>query len=495
MSINNRNEYDVYKDIQFRCGGEIYIGVVGPVRTGKSTFIKRFMDTMVLPYMENQAEKNRAMDEMPQSGTGKTITTTEPKFIPKNAANIKLSADVEVKVRLIDCVGFMVDGATGHMEEEKERMVKTPWNQNEIPFTQAAQIGTEKVIKDHSTVGVMITCDSTIGELDRSAYLDAEKRTIEELKRQNKPFMVIVNSQKPYAEEAKDVVSEIQKQYGVSAISLNCEQLKKEDIIKILEGILYEFPITLMEFHMPKWIEILPNEHPIKQTLMQDVMELTKDIYTIQDFMNNTPNMQNEYCKRCVMEDVSLSDGCIKLTLDIDEKYYFEMLSEMIGEKIEGEYELLKMLKEFSTMRCEYTKVLQAVEAVRMKGYGVVSPDRTEIRLEKPEIIKHGNKYGVKIRANSPSVHMIRANIITEIAPIVGSQQQAEDLIEYIENSQNDEQGIWDTNIFGKSVEQLVNDGINNKISMIGEESQMKLQDTMQKIVNESNGGMICIII
>lgn len=491
----NRNDFDVYKDIQFRCGGEIYIGVVGPVRTGKSTFIKRFMDVLVLPGVTDENEKMRMMDELPQSGTGKTITTTEPKFVPNEAAEIELSKDVPVKVRLVDCVGFMVEGAIGHKEDEKERMVNTPWFEEQIPFTKAAHIGTQKVIKDHSTIGIMVTTDGTISDLDRSAYINAEKLTIDELKKQNKPFVVIVNTTKPYSKETENLVAELENKYQVPVMGMNCEQMKKDDIYRVLKKILYEFPVTLVEFYMPKWVEMLENNHPIKQSLMKDIMGFMENKYTVQDIIVNPPDISKEYCKKSSLEEVSLSDGSIKITLDMDKQYYFEMLSELMGEKISTEYELLQILKEYSHMRKEYLKVLQAMDSVKQKGYGVVIPEREQISLEKPEVIKHGNKYGVKIKSVSPSVHMIRANIMTEIAPIVGTQKQAEDLIEYIEANQNENEGIWETNIFGKSVENLVYDGIQSKISMIGDDSQLKLQDTMQKIVNESNGGMICIII
>ena len=486
--------YDLYNDIKHRTGGEIYIGVLGPVRTGKSTFIKRFMEELVLPYMEDEHAKVRAQDELPQSAGGKTITTTEPKFIPNEAAKVTLNGDVEVSVRLIDCVGYMVDGAAGHMEEDVERMVKTPWFDYEIPFTQAAELGTDKVMNDHSTIGLVITTDGSFGEIPRSNYLEAEEKTITALKKLRKPFLVLVNSQKPYSEDAKATAAEINEKYGVSAITVNCEQLKKDDINMLLENVLYEFPIASMEFYMPKWVELLPSDNRMKQDLIAGVKALMKDYTVIRDALERPATLESEYIKRCKTDAVRLSDGVIRIQLDVEEAYYYEMLTEMVGEPIRDEYQLISKLKSFVAMKNEYTKVLDAVNMVRIKGYGVVTPDKDEIVLEKPELIKHGNKFGVKIRASSPSIHMIRANIETEIAPIVGSQQQADDLITYI-NQTDSENGIWDTNIFGKTVEQLVNDGITAKVAVIGEESQLKLQDTMQKIVNDSNGGMVCIII
>ncbi|MCI9219437.1 MAG: stage IV sporulation protein A [Lachnospiraceae bacterium] len=488
------NTYDLYNDIKNRTGGEIYIGVLGPVRTGKSTFIKRFMEEMVLPFMEDEHARVRAQDELPQSAGGKTITTTEPKFIPNEAANVMLSGEVPVSVRLIDCVGYMVEGAAGHMEEDMERMVKTPWFDYEIPFTQAAEIGTDKVMNDHSTIGLVVTTDGSFGEISRENYLEAEEKTIVALKKLRKPFLVLVNSQKPYSEEARRVAGEISDKYGVSAVTVNCEQLKKEDIHMLLENVLYEFPISSIEFYMPKWVEMLPWDNRMKQDIILQIRNMMKDYSTIRDARTKPVELSSEYIRRCKTDTISLSDGVIRVTLEVEEAYYYEMLTEMVGERISDEYQLISKLKDFAAMKHEYVKVLDAVNMVRIKGYGVVTPDRDEISLERPELIKHGNKFGVKIKASSPSIHMIRANIETEIAPIVGTEEQANDLISFIDQ-EDKESGIWNTNIFGKTVEQLVNDGITAKVAVIGEESQLKLQDTMQKIVNDSNGGMVCIII
>ena len=494
MQNDSINTYDLYNDIKNRTGGEIYIGVLGPVRTGKSTFIKRFMEEMVLPYMEDEHARIRAQDELPQSAGGKTITTTEPKFIPNEAASVVLSGEIPVSVRLIDCVGYMVEGAAGHMEEDMERMVKTPWFDYEIPFTQAAEIGTDKVMNDHSTIGLVITTDGSFGEIPRGNYLEAEEKTILALKRLRKPFLVLVNSQKPYSEDARHIAGEIGDKYGVATVTVNCEQLKKEDIHMLLENVLYEFPISSIEFYMPKWVEMLPWDNRMKQDIIGQVGAMMKDYSTIRDVRSKPIELSSEYIKRCKTDAICLSDGVIRVTLDAEESYYYEMLTEMVGETITDEYQLISKLKSFAAMKHEYTKVLDAVNMVRIKGYGVVTPDKDEITLEKPELIKHGNKFGVKIKASSPSIHMIRANIETEIAPIVGTEEQANDLIGFI-NQEDKDSGIWNTNIFGKTVEQLVNDGITAKVAVIGEESQLKLQDTMQKIVNDSNGGMVCIII
>lgn len=488
------NEYDLYKDIRERCNEKIYIGVIGPVRTGKSTFIKRFMEEMVLPNMEDENERMRAQDELPQSAGGKTVTTTEPKFIPNEAAQISLDGDLNVSVRLIDCVGYMVEGAQGHMEDDAERMVKTPWSEEEIPFTQAAEIGTDKVMNDHSTIGLVVTTDASFGDLPRESYLEAEEKTITQMKKTGKPFLVLVNSQKPFAEEAKAVAGEISDKYGVSAMTVNCEQLNREDINKILEQVLYEFPLSSMEFYMPKWVEMLSEDSSVKSELIENVRELMTKYSTLRDIVQNPVNIENELVRKCKIDNVNLYDGTARIELDLFDNYYYDMLTEMVGEEIPDEYRLIRKLKELSQMKKEYEKVLEAVNMVRMKGYGVVTPEREEITLEKPEVIRHGNKFGVKIKATSPSIHMIRANIETEIAPIVGTKEQADDLIRYIEEA-DETKSIWETNIFGKTVEQLVNDGISTKVASINDESQIKLQDTMQKIVNDLNGGMICIII
>ncbi len=495
MEKMSDDTYELYRDIQERCGGEIYIGVLGPVRTGKSTFIKRFMDVCVLPYMEDEHARQRAMDELPQSAGGKTITTTEPKFIPQQAAQITLKDDMNVKVRLIDCVGYMVDGAAGHMEEDVERMVKTPWFEQEIPFTQAAEIGTDKVMNDHSTIGLVVLTDGSFGEIPRNNYISAEEKTISALKKIHKPFLILLNSQRPYSEETIRMAGELKDKYDTMVLPVNCAQLKQEDIYRILENILYEFPLSAIEFYMPKWMELLQDDNPMKQDIMQKIKGNMNIYNTLRDVKENAMTLDSEYVEGLKLDEIRLSDGTVRIWLSVDDAYYYDMLSEMIGEEINDEYQLLNKLKEYSVMKKEYSKVSDAMLDVRNRGYGVVKPNREEISLNQPEVIRHGNKYGVKIKAISPSIHMIKANIETEIAPIVGTEQQAQDLIRYIGENAASENGIWDTNIFGKTVEQLVNDGIAVKTASIGEECQVKLQDTMQKVVNDSNGGMVCIII
>lgn len=487
--------FDLYKDMKARTNGEIYIGVVGPVRTGKSTFIKRFMDVLVLPKMEDEHSRERTRDELPQSATGRTIMTTEPKFVPKDAAEIALSEDAKVKVRLIDCVGYMVEGATGHAEGSKERMVKTPWFDYEIPFTKAAGIGTRKVIHDHATIGIVVTTDGSIGEIERDRYRSAEAQTIKELQAIGKPFVVLVNSIKPYSEEAKTVAAELETEYGIKALPVNCEQLKEEDIHKILREIMFEFPVSEIQFFVPKWVEMLPREHEIKQSLIEHIRTVMEEISEVRDAAGGIPAPESPYIESVKVEHIGMDDGCIRINIGVAEKYYYRMLTELTGMNIEGQYELVAAMKNLSELKAEYEGIKDAFASVKMKGYGMVSPTREEITLEEPEIIKQGNKYGVKIHSKAPSIHLIRANIETEIAPIVGNEKQAQDLIDYIKKMSDTEEGIWGTNIFGKSVEELVMDGMRNKMLSINDESQEKLQNTMQKIVNDSNGGMVCIII
>lgn len=489
------DNFHVYKDIEARTGGEIYIGVVGPVRTGKSTFIKRFMELMVLPKLPEGHGKVLTRDELPQSAAGKTIMTTEPKFIPKEAAEITLADGITAKIRLIDCVGFMVNGAAGHEENGEERLVKTPWYDYEIPFTQAAELGTRKVIRDHSTIGIAVTGDGSFGELKRSDYLDAEAQTVRELKEIGKPFLMLLNSAKPYADETKEMAMKLEKDYGVTVLPMNCEQLRQDDIETILAKVLKEFPVTEMDFFIPKWMEILPDTHPLKAAAIENAREILMKVDQMKDVNQEILVPSGESVQEISISKMEMADGTVSLEVKMDDDCYFKVISEFTGLPVDDEYELFHTLSRLSGMQGEYEKVKNALSQVRLKGYGIVMPDKSEIILEEPELIKHGNKYGVKIHAQAPSINLIKAHIETEIAPIVGSEQQAKDLIAYIKDSEATEDGVWETNIFGKSVEQIVEDGMQAKISQMTEECQSKLQDTLQKIINDSNGGMICIII
>ena len=488
--------FHVYRDIEARTGGEIYIGVVGPVRTGKSTFIKRFMETMVLPKLPDGHKKTLTRDELPQSAAGKMIMTTEPKFIPKEAAEIHLEDGIHAKIRLVDCVGFMVDGAVGHEENGEERLVKTPWFDHEIPFTYAAEIGTRKVIRDHSTIGIVITGDGSFGELGRNDYADAEARIIRELKEIGKPFIVLLNSVKPFGEEAKEMAGNMEKLYGVTVQPVNCEQLKESDVKMILMNVLKEFPVQKLDFYIPKWMEILPDEHPLKMTAIEHARSILTNVAQMKDMKEEILRADgNSRVSDIVIRKTEMADGTVSVEILMDYDCYYEVISEYTGIPVKDEYVLFHTLAKLSDMQGEYEKVKYALSQVRAKGYGIVMPDKSEIVLAEPELIKHGNKFGVKIHAQAPSINLIKAQIETEIAPIVGSEQQANDLISYIKNNEATEDGVWETNIFGKSVEQIVTDGMQTKISQMTEDCQSKLQDTLQKIINDSNGGMICIII
>ena len=488
------DQFQIYKDIQARTNGEIYIGVVGPVRTGKSTFIRRFMEIIGLPQLP-EYEQREIKDQLPVSGSGKTITTVEPKFIPKNGMDISLTKDVDVKIKLIDCVGFLIPDVEGSMENGEQRMIKTPWFEKEIPFKEGAEIGTKKVIEDHSTIGLLLTTDGSIGEIPRESFVEAEEEIVRILQSKGKPFLIILNSKRPYSPETRKLVDQMKEKYGAFAMALNCDQLRQEDVLQILQNVLYEFPIARIEFQIPKWSEMLSTDHPLKQQLIMSVKRIMDNIHNLHDVKKENYDISDECINRIMMEETDLSSGVVNLRMDIDEKYYYDILSEMTGTDIQSEYDLIHLLKDLSKNKEAYMKVENAVEAVHGKGYGIVMPNRDEIELEDPELIRQGNKFGVLIRASSPSIHMIRANIETEIAPIVGSEEQAKDLMEYIEEAKEKENGIWETNIFGKSIEQLVSDGIQNKVNLISDASQQKLQDTMQKIVNDSKGRMVCIII
>ena len=490
------DKFQIYKDIQARTNGEIYIGVVGPVRTGKSTFIRRFMELMVLPQITDNNEKKRAQDELPQAAAGKTIMTTEPKFIPKDAVKIHLDTDEELSVRMIDCVGYLVNGATGHIENEKERMVHTPWFDYDIPFSEAADIGTRKVINDHATIAVVLTTDGSIGELERENYLEAEERTIRELKLLGKPFVLVVNSNRPYSETTQELVKELNAHYEISVTAVDCEQMKHEDIDRIMKLLLESFPITEIGFWFPKWLDILSNDHYIKKDIIRTLRSFIKNIRSMVDIRDSAFQPESDYIKQLRVNKLSMDTGFVDVDLLIDDKYYYEIISNLIGETIEGEVQFLRIIKELVEKKKEYQKVSNACEQVAQKGYGIVLPVKEEIMLEEPEVIRQGNKFGVKIKATAPSIHMIHTDIETEIAPIVGTEEQANDLIRYMKEGTGElPEGIWDINIFGKTMKQLVEDGITEKINRMTEESRDKLQTTMKRIVNESTGGLVCIII
>lgn len=499
MDKTIEHTYDLYRDIRERTNGEIYLGVVGPVRTGKSTFIKRFMELMVIPGMEDLAERERTIDELPQSAQGKTIMTTEPKFVPKDAAHVTLADAVEVNIRLVDCVGFLVEGISGHQEDGKERLVKTPWSERELPFSQAAATGTEKVIREHATIGIVITTDGSFTEIPRENYVAAEEKTVTELKKIGKPFVILFNTPRPYSEESKLLVQHMMEKYEVQVLAVNCDQLRVEDVRQILTSILYEFPIEKVAFYIPRWVELLPAEHPVKEAVIQKARCLLEQLGSIKDVhlisLSQEAADTEGIIKQIKLETVDHAAGTVSIRMEVEEALYYKNISELTGVEITGEYQLIGMIRHLSEIKKEYEKVEEAIASVKQTGYGVVVPSMADIQIEDPQLIHHGNKYGVKLKACSPSIHMIRANVETEVAPIIGSEEQAQDLVTYIRKNQTSEKGVWETKIFGKSIGELVEDGIYRKVTTMDEQGQIKLQDTMQKIINDGNGGFVCIIV
>lgn len=489
--------YNIYKDISDRTNGDIYIGVVGPVRTGKSTFIKRFMDLLVIPNIENEYNRERTKDELPQSSAGKTIMTTEPKFIPNNGINISIDDNIELKVRMIDCVGYVVPSALGHMDNNQPRMVSTPWFEEKIPFTMAAEIGTKKVISEHSTIGIVVITDGSITEIEREDYILAEERVINELSSMSKPFVIVLNTIKPYSEETTRLKDELTEKYRASVVAVNISQLKQEDITNILEKALYEFPVKQVNLSLPKWIETLDINHWLKQSLIEDSKKIINNIDKLHNIKEVLDDLEdNENIKKAYIEKINLGEGVGNVEINLHDNLFYNVLSETTDMNINSEYELISTIKLLSEAKKEYDKVKYAMEEVKRKGYGVVTPSLDEMILEKPELIKHGSKYGIKIKAIAPSFHLIRADIETEVAPIVGSEEQSKEISEYlVEQFENEKEEIWNYNIFGKSLSDLVTDGLNTKLYRMPEATQLKFQETLQKIINEGNGGLICILL
>ncbi len=491
------NNFDLYRDISERTGGDIYIGVVGPVRTGKSTFIKRFMDLLVIPNIENTYSKERAKDELPQSAAGKTIMTTEPKFVPNEAVEVMLDDDLSFKVRLIDCVGYMVPSAMGYMDGNDPRMISTPWSENKMPFVEAAEYGTKKVITDHSTIGLVITTDGSILDIPREDYIEAEARVVRELKEIDKPFIMLLNTVKPYSPETDALKNEMIAHYNVPVIPVNCAQLKAEDINAIMERILYEFPVKQLLIYLPKWIETLPVSHWLKRNMISAVRDGIDVVSKLREVKESVSRIEdNEYVKKAYIDKIMLGEGAARIEVSVDDNLFYKILSETTGMEIDSEFRLISTIKVLAEAKREYDKVRYALEEVNRRGYGIVTPAMDEMKLETPMVVRHGSKFGVKIKASAPSLHLIRADIETEISPIVGSQAQSEELITYLNDEmQKDPSKVWELNMFGKSMHEMVKEGLQNKLFRMPEAAQMKLQETLQKIINEGSGGLICIIL
>lgn len=490
-------ERSVYKDISRRTNGDVYIGVVGPVRTGKSTFIKRFMDTLVLPNIKDERVYNRTIDELPQSSAGKTIMTTEPKFIPEEAVEITLSDKANLKIRMIDCVGYIVDSAIGYIEDDTPRMVKTPWFDEEIPFEKAAEIGTRKVITDHSTIGLVVTTDGTISDLPRNDYMDAEKRVVNELKSINKPFIVLLNSLTPTANDTVELANDLSAQYQVPVIPVSCLDLDETEIKRILAQLLFEFPIREINVDIPKWVVSLPTDHPIKSEIFSTIKNAASKIEKIrqvQDTLNEVADC--EYIEYSKLSNLNLGKGQAAISIAVTGSLFYKVLSEQTGLEIDDECSLLDCIRDLSKKQKEFDKIAMAYKQVQDTGYGIVMPTMEELSLEEPQIIKQSGKYGIKLSASAPSIHMMKVNTKTQVTPIVGSEQQSQELVEYLlKEFEENPVKIWESNIFGKSVHELVNEGLHNKLYRMPSNARAKLTETIEKIINNGCNGLICIIL
>lgn len=488
---------NIYKDIADRTGGDIYIGVVGPVRTGKSTFIKQFMDKLVLPNMSGEYQKERANDELPQSSSGRTIMTTEPKFIPEKSAEISIEGSAKMNVRLIDCVGYIVPSALGYIEGDQPRMVMTPWFKEAVPFNMAAEIGTQKVINEHSTIGLVITTDGSISDIPREEYAEAEERVIDELKAINKPFIVLLNCMYPESAEAKSTAEELSAKYGVPVTPINCLELDMEDIKGILSRVLFEFPVKEIGVCFPKWVNTLPFDHPLRSEITSKIRETAKDIKHIRDIARFEKGFkESESIENAFVNEINIGNGSAEVSLNIKPSLFYKILAQTTGLEINDEQELMENIKELALMKKEYQKVKGALDEVEATGYGIIMPDIEELALEEPEIVKQGGRYGVRLRASAPSIHLMKANITTEVSPIVGSEKQSEDLIMYLLSGfEEDPVKIWDSNIFGKSLHELVNEGLHTKLARMPVDARMRVQETVERVINEGCNGLVCILL
>ncbi len=490
-------ERNIYQDISQRTNGDIYIGVVGPVRTGKSTFIKKFMDTLVIPNIQSEHQRERAVDELPQSAAGRTIMTTEPKFIPEDAVEVNIGDNAMFKARMIDCVGYIVPSALGYIENEMPRMVLTPWFEQEIPFNMAAEIGTKKVITDHSTIGLVITTDGSISDIERSEYEEAEERVIEELKEIKKPFIVLLNSVDPYSEETKALANKLSEKYDVPVIPVNCLELDENEIKRILAQILFEFPIKEIKVDMPKWLTSLEKEHWLRSSVYSAIRDMVHGISKIREIQSiKDKSTDCDYITNLDISSVDLGKGNARINLSIDNDLFYKVLGEKTNLDIKDECDLLDSMMNLAKLRSKYEKIGAAYDDVNESGYGIVMPSMDELHLDEPEIIKQGGKYGIRLRASAPSVHLLKTRITTEVTPIVGSEQQSEELVMYLlREFEENPSKIWESNIFGKSLHELVNEGLHNKLYRMPTDARNKLKETIEKIINDGCNGLICIIL
>lgn len=490
-------KFDIYKDVAERTDGDIYVGVVGPVRTGKSTFIKRFMELLVIPNIENKYKKERAKDELPLSGSGKTIMTTEPKFVPNEAIELTLKDNVNFKIRMVDCVGYLVKGALGHEEDNIPRMVTTPWYEKEIPFEEAAEIGTRKVITDHSTIGIVVTTDGSITDIDRSNYIKAEERVINELKELEKPFIILLNSKHPNLDSTIALRESLEDKYNVMVLTVDCLNMEIADIEKIFEKILFEFPVKEININLPGWMEGLSRKHKVKSSLLEYLKESTKTLQKLSEVASTVESLKDlEPIKDTVIKEIKLGEGIADVEIVFEDDLFYTVLKELTGYVIEGEYQLLGLISKLSKGKNEYDKISKALNDAKEQGYGLVSPSLEELELAEPEIYRQGNRFGVKLKAKAPSLHFMRADISTEVSPLIGTEKQSEELVKYfLDEFEGDPSKIWESNLFGKSVYDLVNEQLQGKVNMMPNEARQKMRKTLERIINDGSGGLICIII
>ena len=485
-------KYEIIKNIAKRSGGDIYLGVVGAVRTGKSTFIKRMVETLIVPNIEDEKKKKRALDEIPQSAAGKTIMTTEPKFVPNNTAKIKID-DITCNIKLIDCVGYMINNAIGATDENGPRMVKTPWYNEEIPFIEAAEIGTEKVIKEHSTIGIVVTSDGSIGDFQRNDYLEAENRVITELKEIGKPFIVVLNSTHPTLPDTEYLANSLKEEYNIPVLPINIESMNEKDMYDILREALYEFPVLEVRVNMPEWIAILNPDNKIKKAYMNSIKESVIEIDKIRDIETITNHfLENEYIEKSYLSEIDTSTGIITVNLTAPTELYNETLKELIDIDIKNKADLLSLFQEFHTTKKEYDSIKYALKMVKQTGYGIATPSIEDMKLDKPEIIKQGTRYGVKLKAVAPSIHMIRVDVESTFEPIIGSEIQSKELIDYLTKNDND---IWKSEIFGRSLDSIVQEGIQSKINLMPDNIRFKLQNTLTRVINKGSNNVITIVI
>ena len=487
----------IYQDIAMRTGGDIYLGLVGPVRTGKSTFIKKFMETLVIPNIDSDYRRERAVDELPQSAAGKTIMTTEPKFIPEEAVEVFLDDQASFRGRLIDCVGYVVPSALGYVENDGPRMVVTPWFEEVGPFNMAAEIGTRKVIQEHSTIGLVVTTDGSISDIPREEYEQAEERVISELKEIEKPFVVLLNATQPGSAKVQDLARQLSEKYAVPVMPVNCLELTQNDIRDIMSAVLYQFPVKEICVDFPRWILSLEKDHWLRQELVSSILDHAQEIVRIRDVESAmSKTTEQEHVESASVTEIDLGRGRVKLLMQVPGNLLYEIISERTGLDIDSEAGLMPCMIELAQMKRDYEKIKGALDQVEAVGYGIVMPTLEELRLEEPEIVKQGNRYGVRLKASAPSIHMMKADITTEISPIVGSEKQSEELVMYLlQEFEDSPEKIWESNIFGKSLHSLVNEGLHNKLYRMPQEARLKLQETIERIINEGCTGLICIII